>query len=65
MKAVSSMSYTRPGSVSVSSAISKVRIRAANEVRVRDQSEGCKADRPDDSAQCAGESGQSDPIRQN
>src|SRR5262249_58593155 len=36
--------------------------RAAEEVRVHHQSENSQADRPDDSAECARESGQGDSI---
>ena len=39
--------------------------RAANEVRAGDQSENYQADRTDDSAECAGQSGQSDPMTRN
>ena len=35
---------------------------AADEVRVGDQSQSSQADRPDDSAECAGESGQGDQM---
>ena len=37
--------------------------RAAEEVRVHHQSESSKADRPDDSAECAGAGGQSHTVR--
>ena len=36
--------------------------RTADEVRARDQSESGEADRPDDSAECAGASGSSDQV---
>ena len=35
----------------------------ADEVRVGDQSEDGQADRPDDSAECAGAGGQGDQVR--